>query len=153
MLGAILRLIAAGEASRRLGGYVQTTITRYLVLALAASVFSAASVFALLAGFWALNKWLEDPVLSAAFMAVILASIGFLIALIAFGTTREKSRPDAKQALAVTAAPSPGELPTVEDIGRQIEHAVRKHGPVRVLAAAAAGGVVAALLAKRLGRI
>ena len=153
MLGAILRLIAAGEAGRRLGGYLQTTLTRYLVLALSAAVFSAASVFALLAGFWALNQWLQDPVVSAAFMAAILASIGLLIALIAFGPTREKSRPDAKQALAVTAAPEPSQLPTVEDIGRQIEHAVRKHGPVRVLAAAAAGGVIVGLLAKRLGRI
>ncbi|MGO8954344.1 MAG: hypothetical protein ACLPWS_20395 [Rhodomicrobium sp.] len=153
MLGAILRLIAAGDARRRLGGYVQTAVTRYLVLVLAAAVFSAAAVFALLAGFWALNKWQQDPVLSAAFMAAILASIGSLIALIAFGVTREKNRPDARQALAVTAAPAPGELPTVEDIGRQIEHAVRKHGPVRVLAAAVAGGVIAGLLAKRLGRI
>ncbi|MGO9173080.1 MAG: hypothetical protein ACLP7P_14115 [Rhodomicrobium sp.] len=153
MLGAILRLIAAGEAGRRLGGYLQTTLTRYLVLALSAAVFLAASVFALLAGFWALNKWLQNPVLSAAFMAVILASIGFLIALIAFGLTKEKSRPAVSQALTVTAAPEPGQLPTVEDIGRQIEHAVRKHGPVRVLAAAAAGGVLAGFLAKRLGRI
>jgi len=153
MLGAILRLIAAGEAGRRLGGYVQTTLTRFLVLALSGAVFLAASAFALLAGFWALDKWLANPVLSAAFMAGILASIGFLIALTGSGLTREKSAPAAKQALAARGAPAPGELPAVEDIGRQIEQAVRVHGPVRVLAVAAAGGVIAGLLAKRLGRI
>ncbi len=150
MLGGFLRLIAAGEAGRRLGGYIQTAFTRFLVLALAGAVFLAGVVFALLAGYWAVNGWLHNPVASAGLMAAILASIGLSIALIASGPTKEKSTPAASRALAVRGAPAPGALPTVEDVARHIEHAVAVHGPVRVIAGAAAGGIVAGMLARRL---
>ncbi|MGO9547429.1 MAG: hypothetical protein ACLPPF_21880 [Rhodomicrobium sp.] len=150
MLGGLLRLIAAGEAGRRLGGYIQTAFTRFLVLALASAVFLAGAVFALLAGYWALNGWLNNPVLSAASMAAILASIGLSIALIASGPTKEKSAPAASRALAVQGSAAPDGVPTVEDVARRIEHAVRVHGPVRVIAGAAAGGLVAGLIARRL---
>lgn len=45
---------------------------------------------------------------------------------------------------------APDGVPTVEDVARRIEHAVRVHGPVRVIAGAAAGGLVAGLIARRL---
>ena len=40
-------------------------------------------------------------------------------------------------------------IPTVDEVGREIETAVHRYGPFRVAAAAAAGGIVAGLLAKR----
>ena len=43
-------------------------------------------------------------------------------------------------------------VPSVEDVGHQIETAVHRYGPFRVAAAAAAGGIVAGLLAKRFGQ-
>ena len=40
------------------------------------------------------------------------------------------------------------QLSTVDDIGRQIEYAVRQYGPFRVASAAMAAGLLAGLLAK-----
>jgi ElaB/YqjD/DUF883 family membrane-anchored ribosome-binding protein len=152
MFGAILRLMAVGEAGRRVGGYFQNLITKYLVLSVAGTAFLGAIIFAILAGFWALTSRNNNPVASAAIMAAILVLVGLLIALAAYGITRERrASPSAALSQPVTAVQS--YLPTVEDVGRQIELATREYGPLRVVAAAAAGGLVVGLLAKRLRAI
>src|SRR5258706_12201709 len=151
MFGAALRLLAVGEASRRLGDYAKNLATKYLMLSAAGTAFLAAIVFVILAVFWALISRNHDPVLSAWIMAGILALVGFLTVFIAYGITREKPQ-SVKQALRDPIQTAQSQLPTADDIRRQIEHAVRVYGPVRVATAAAAGGLVAGLLAKRFGR-
>jgi hypothetical protein len=151
MFGTILRLMAVGEAGRRVGDYVQNLIRRYLALGIAGMAFLAAFVFLILAVFWAL-LYRNGPVTSAVIMAVILALAGLLIVLIAYGITREKP-PSVKQALMEPVHAAQSQIPTVDDVGREIERAVAKYGPVRVTAAAAVGGLVAGLMAKRLRQI
>ncbi len=159
MFGSILRLMAVGEASRRLGDYAKKLAVKYLALSAAGTVFLAAIVFAILAGFWALTSRNQDPILSAVIMAGILALVGFLIVLIAYGTTRAKPRSASRvlsnpvRATENKLSAMESQLPTVDDIGRQIERAVQIYGPVRVAAAAAAGGIVAGLLAKKFRQI
>jgi RsiW-degrading membrane proteinase PrsW (M82 family) len=150
MLGMAMRLLAAGEAGRRLGDYVKNSVTKYLVLSMAGIVFAIAIIFAMLAIFWELSSR-TGPVNSAVIMAVALAIIGCLIALIAYGTTRRKPQ-SVRQAFADPAAAARAQLPTVDEAGRQIEEAVRQYGPFRVVAVAAASGLVAGLLAKRFGQ-
>jgi hypothetical protein len=149
MFGTALRLIAAREASRRLGDYLRKAAAKYLVLSAAGIVFSIAVLFALLAGFWALDLWTRNPIWAALIMAGSLFLAGFLIALTAYGLTRGKPQ-TAKRAIEPLSQAAQGSLPTVEDVGRQIEEAARQYGPARVVAAAAAGGLVAGLLVKRL---
>ncbi len=152
MFGVALRLLATGEAGRRLGDYVKNLTTKYLVLSVAGMIFLAAIVFAILAIFWALISSNHDPVTSAGIMAGALALIGFLIVLIAYGITRRKPQ-SASQALRDPVQALESQVPSVDDVGRQIEHAVRTYGPMRVAAAAAAGGLVAGILAKRFGQV
>src|SRR5215469_12474311 len=142
MFGTALKLIAAGEASRRLGEHLRKLTARYLVLSAAGAVFLAAALFALLAGFWALDLWIHNPVWDALIMAGSLCLAGFTIALIAYGLTREKPQ-NARGAIEPPLPAVLSSLPTVEEVGRQIEEAARQYGPVRVTAAAAAGGLVA----------
>jgi hypothetical protein len=149
MLGTALRLIAAGEASRRLGDYLRKLTARYLVLSAAGIVFLIAVFFALLAGFWALDLWTHNPIWAALIMAGSLFLAGSLIALTAYGLTRRKPQ-TAKPAMEPRLHAAQSSLPTVEDVGRQIEEAARQYGPFRVTAAAAAGGLVAGVLVKRL---
>ncbi len=150
MFGVVLRLLAAGEAGRRLGDYVKLLTTRYLVLSAAGMIFLVAIVFAILAIFWGLISRNHDPVISAAIMAGGLALIGCSIAALAYGTTRRKpSR--ARQALNDPVRAVQSEILSVEDVGRRIEQAARQYGAVRVTAAAAAGGLIAGLLSKRFG--
>jgi hypothetical protein len=148
MFGVALRLLAAGEAGRRLGDYVKHLTTRYLVLSVAGIIFLVAIVFGILAGFWAINSWMQNPIWSALIMMGIFLLAGFLIALTAYGITREKPQ-SASLALRDPVQAVQSHIPTVEDVGREIETAVRRYGPARVAAAAAAGGLVAGLLAKR----
>ncbi len=152
MFGQALRLLAVGEAGQRLGGYVRNLATRYLVLSAAGMAFLGAIVFAILAGFWALNSSNHDPVISAGIMAGILALVGFLTALIAYGATREKKQAaSVSQIMRAPVQTLQSQIPSVDDVGRQIEHAVKEYGPLRVTAAAAAGGLVAGLIARRYG--
>ena len=149
MWGMALRLLAAGQAGRRLGDYARNLTARYLILGLAAVSLFWAAGFAALASYWALSAWTKDPVLAALIMAGIFCCAALLIALIAYGTTRESPR-----SAEASAAREPGEAgeahgPTVEDVGREIENAVRRYGPLPVAAVAAAGGLVAGLLARR----
>ncbi len=148
MFGTALRLLAVGEAGQRLGGYVRNLTKRYLMLGIAGIPFVAAIVFAILAVFWALTTWVQNPIWSAAIMVGILALVGLLIVLTAYGTTREET-PSARQALRRPMQAVQSQFPSVEDVGRQIEHAVRQYGAVRVATAAAAGGLIAGMLAKR----
>ena len=78
MFGAALRLIAAGEAGRRVGDYAKNLATRYLVLSAAGTAFLGAIVFGILAGFWALMSRNYDPVVAAGIMAGILR-LGWLL--------------------------------------------------------------------------
>jgi hypothetical protein len=149
MLGTALRLIAAAGAARRLGDHLRTLISKYLVLSAAGIIFAAAVLFALLAGFWALDSWTHNPVWAALIMAGSLCLAGFLIALTAYGPTRAKPRTSPHPAEAPLQAAQSG-LPTVEDAGRQIEAAARQYGPVPVVAAAAAAGLFAGIVVKRL---
>ncbi|HZV20003.1 MAG TPA: hypothetical protein VE986_00500 [Hyphomicrobiales bacterium] len=141
--------MAVGEASRRLGDYVKRSIIRYVLLSTAGIPFAAAMAFAVLAGFWALNLWTQNPIWSALIMMGILIFLGFLIVLIAFGITRQRT-PGVSRTLREPLRVAQSQLPSVEDVGRQIEHAAQQYGPVRVAGAALAGGVLAGFLARRL---
>lgn len=151
MLGQALRLLAVGQAGQRLGDYAKNMATRYLVLSVAGTAFLGAIIFAILAGFWALNSSNNNPVLSAGIMAGILVLVGCLIALVAYGATRERREAGVSQAIRQPFQSLQNQIPTADDVGRQIEHAVKQYGPLRVAAAAIAGGVVAGLLARRYG--
>ncbi len=152
MFGTALRLLAVGEAGQRLGDYVRNLTKRYLMLGIAGIPFLAAIVFGILAGFWALSAWIQDPIWSAAIMVGILALVGFLIVLTAYGTTREET-PSARQVIRQPVQALQSQIPSMDDVGRQIEHAVRQYGAVRVATAAAAGGVIAGILARRFRQI
>jgi hypothetical protein len=156
MLGTALRLLAAGEAGRHLGAYVKNLTTRYLMLAVAGMIFSTATVFGMLAAFWAINTKVQNPIWSALIMLGSLVLAGFLIVLIAYGSTR--ARPKSANTALRNTLQDPvqalqAQLPSVDEVGHQIEEAVRRYGPFQVAAAAAAGGVVAGLLAKRFGQV
>ena len=105
MFGQALRLLAVGEAGQRLGGYVKKLVTKYLVLSVAGMAFLGAIVFAILAGFWALSSSNHDPIISAGIMAAILALVGGLIALTAYGITREKPQQGVSQVTSGSAKP------------------------------------------------
>jgi hypothetical protein len=148
MFGAVLRLIAAGEAGRRLGVYLRNLTAKYLMLSAAGIVFAGAVLFALLAGFWALDLWTGNQVWASLIMAGSLFLAGFLITLAAYRNTKGKPE-TGKQAAGPQLLAAQSSLPPVEEVGRQIEEAARRYGPVGVVAAAAAGGLVAGLLVKR----
>ena len=143
MFGTALRLLV-GNA----GDHVKNLLTKYLVLSLAGMAFLGAIVFAILAGFWALSSENHDPIISAGIMAGILALVGCLIALIAYGITR-KPQQSVSQAIRQPVQTLRSQVPAVDDVGRQIEYAVREYGPIKVTAAAAAGGLIVGLLTKR----
>ncbi len=151
MFGRALRLLAVGEAGQRLGDYVRSLTKRYLMLGIAGIPFVAAIAFGILAVFWALNSWIQSPIWAAVIMVGILALVGFLIVLTAYGTTREQT-PSAREALQRPVRAVQSQLPSVDDVARQIEYAVRQYGPLRVATAAAAGGLIAGILAKKTGR-
>ena len=153
MFGAILRLLAAGEAGRRLGDYVNHLKTKYLVLGAAGMIFLVAIVFAILAIFWGLISLNHDPATSAGIMAGALGLIGLLDRVYSALELRSGSRQSASQALRYPVQAVQSEVPSVENIGRLIEHSARDYGALRVTAAAAAGGLVAGLLAKRFGQM
>jgi len=150
MFGGPLGLMsmAVGESRRRLGDYMRKTITRYLVMSMAVIPLVAALAFAILAIYWAIASAIDSPIYSAAIMVGIMACAALLIVLTAYGITRDKPR-SARQAVKGPVSAFEDSIPSVEDIGRQIEFAVERYGPFRVAAAAAAGGIVAGLLAKR----
>ncbi len=152
MFGAILRLLAAGEAGRRLGDYVNHLKTKYLVLGAAGMISLVAIVFAILAIFWGLISLNHNPAASAGIMAGALGLIGLLTVFIGFGITQRKPQ-SASQALRYPVQTVQSEVPSVENIGRFIERSARDYGALRVTAAAAAGGLVAGLLAKRFGQM
>jgi hypothetical protein len=152
MFGTALRLMAAGEAGRRLGDYLRNLTAKYLVLSAAGIVFAGAALFVLLAGFWALDLWTHSPIWAALIMAGSLSLAGFLIVLTAYGLTRAKPQ-TAKRPIEPPLHGAQSSLPSVEDAGRAIEEAARQYGPVRVAAAAAAGGLVAGVLVKRLTQV
>jgi hypothetical protein len=141
--------LAAGELGRRLGDYVKNLTNKYLMLSAAGIIFLIAIIFAILAIFWALISRNHDPVISAAIMAGALALIGCLTVFIAYGITT--GHQSVRQELTDPGEATQAKLPSVEDVGRQIERAVRQYGPFRVTAAAAAGGLAAGVLAKRFG--
>lgn len=142
MLGGILRLLAMREAVRRFSGYLRKAAAKYLVLSAAGMFFLAAAVFAILAVFWALISSTRSPAISAAIMTGALGLIGVLTTLTAYGIGRKAG--SVTQALPVSS-----HLPSLDDIGRQIGHAARVYGPLRVTAAAAAGGLITGFLASR----
>ncbi len=148
MLGFILRLIAAGEGNRGAGDSVKNLTRKYLVLGMAGIVFATALAFGTLAAFWALEAWIQNPILAAAIMVGILILAALLIALIAYGLTREEETPSPSKVITQELLPIPA-----EEIGRQIEYAARQYGALRVASAAAAGGLVMGFLAKRFGHI
>ena len=153
MFGAALRLLAVGEAGRRLGDYARNLTKRYLMLGIAGIIFATAITFGILAAFWALNSQIQDPIWAAVIMLGILVLVGLLIVLIAYGITREEETPSARKALTQPIRAVQDQFPTMDDVGRQIERAVRQYGPVRVATAAAAGGLLAGLLAKKFRQV
>src|SRR5215470_2996034 len=98
MFGKILRLMAVGEASRRVGDYVKSVMTKYVMLSAAGMIFLVAFVFGILALFWLLTASIHNPVISAAIMAGALAVIALIVAVIAYAMTGRR-RPSASQAL------------------------------------------------------
>jgi Putative Actinobacterial Holin-X, holin superfamily III len=151
MFGVALRLLATGEAGRRVGDHVKNLMTRYIFLSVAGFVFLVATAFAILAGFWALDSWMQNPIWAALIMMGICILAGCLIALTAYGITRKRPK-SVSAAMRDPLQAVQSNIPSVEDVGRGIESAVRRYGPVRVTAAAVAGGLVAGLLAKRFGQ-
>jgi hypothetical protein len=135
---------AFGEARTHLGEYAQSLFSKYLLFAAAGSVFAVALVFVLLAVFWVLMSQTGSPVVSAGIMAVILAFAGLLIVV----SARRKPK-IARQAVRSSVYSLQSQIPSVDDVGRQIERAVDQFGPIRVAAAALGGGVLAGMLAKR----
>ena len=91
MFGTVLRLLAAGDASRRSGDYAKNLTTRYMVLSVAGIAFLVAIVFAILAGYWAINSAMQNPIWAALIMMGICLFAGLLIALTAYGITRERA--------------------------------------------------------------
>jgi hypothetical protein len=130
------------------GGYVQNLATKYLILAAAGLVFSAALIFVILASLWALvNQTNGDWVAAAGIMAAILALVGFVIVLLAYGV----AEPEPPRIISDPMAELQAQIPSMHDIGDQIERASARYGPARVMAAAAVAGVVAGLAARRVG--
>ena len=140
------------KQARRLGDYVNHLKTKYLVLGAAGMIFLVAIVFAILAVFWGLISLNHNPAASAGIMAGALGLIGLLTVFIGFGITQRKQQ-SASQALRYPVQAVQSEVPSVENIGRFIERSARDYGALRVTAAAAAGGLVAGLLAKRFGQM
>jgi hypothetical protein len=81
-------------------------------------------------------------------MVGILILAALLIAFIAYGITGGEKTPGPAKAVAQALVPVP-----VEELGRQIEAAAKEYGAVRVATAAAAGGLLAGILAKKFGQI
>ena len=148
MLGVILRLLAAGDGDRGAGDSLKNLTTRWLVFGIAGIIFASGIAFGVLAGFWALESRTQDPILSAVIMVGILILAALLTAFIAYGITGGEKTPGPAKAVAQALVPLP-----VEEVGRQIEAAAQEYGAVRVAAAAAAGGLVAGMLAKKFGQI
>ncbi len=144
--------MAVGGGRQRLGDYVKNLVTRYLVLSMAGIPLLAAMAFAVLAIFWAINSWIGNPIYSAAIMVGIMGFMGLLIALIAYGITSQKPK-SVSQALRPPLNTFQSAIPSVDDVGREIDNAVRRYGPLRVAAAAAAGGIIAGLVAKRYAHV
>lgn len=153
MFKQALRLLATGEAARRVGESVQNTITKYLVLSLAGAVFGGALTFATLASFWAILARTNDPVQSASIMGGILALVGFLIVFIAYGSTKQKPLPSARVALENPIDTARANIPAVDDVGREIEKAVATYGPLKVAGAALGAGLLVGFLAKKTKQI
>jgi hypothetical protein len=136
-----------------MGGYVQNLAKKYLILAGAGAIFGTALVFAMLAAFWALLARNNDPVLSAGIMAGILAIVGLLIAFVAYGSTANNKPPSVSAALKSPVDTVRANVPAVDDVGRQIEYAVRQYGPMKVAAAAAGAGLIVGFIAKKTRQI
>ncbi len=148
MLGLILRLIAAGEGNRGAGKSVKNLTRKYLVLGIAGMIFATALAFATLAAFWAIEAWIQDPIWAAAIMGGILILASLLTTLIAYGITEGQETPSPGKVISQALLPVP-----IEDVGRHIETAAHEYGAVRVATAAAAGGVLIGILAKKFGQI
>ena len=84
-------------------------------------------------------------------MAAVLGCLGLLIALYAYGSTREKPQTSVSRAIRQPVETLKSEIPSVDDVAKQIEQAVKRHRPFQVATAAAAGGLIAGIVAKRLG--
>jgi hypothetical protein len=73
----------------------------------------------------------QSPVLAALIMAAILIVAGILLLVLA----RQRAK-TARQAFSASLSSLRNRVPTVDDVGRQIERAVNQAGPVRLMAAA-----------------
>jgi hypothetical protein len=128
------------------GGYVQNLATKYLIFSVAGLAFLAAIIFGMLAIFWVLAQAMQDYPQAAGIMAGIMLAVGCFIALVAYGIAQRPPRIVRHPVESLEA-----QLPTVDDIGDQIEWAARRYGPVKVLAAAGAAGLVAGVAARKFG--
>jgi hypothetical protein len=149
VLGTALKLLAIGEASRQVGGYVNNLARRYLILTIASAMFLGACAFAMLALYWSLIFQNLTPVQASCAIACGLLLIALLMVLLAYGTTRTNKPAPLLESESVAKIPALVDL-TAEDVGRQIELAVAKHGAGKVVAFAALGGVVAGILTRRM---
>lgn len=148
MWRSAIRLWAVGQAGSQVSGYVQGLVMKYLILGAAGLVFLAALVFVILAGFWALVVQTNgDWIAAAGIMAAILALVGLVIVLVAYGV----AEPEAPRIVSDPMAALQAQVPSMHEIGDQIERATARYGPARVMAAAAVAGIVAGLAAKRVG--
>ena len=128
MFGVALRLLAAGGGSRHLGDYAKNLTARYMVLGVAGTVFLVATGFAVLAGFWALSDAKSHPGVADHDGDLLFA--GLSIALTAYGITRETGALGARRRCPQAAQ---SYIPSVDDVGREIETAVHRYGPFRSL--------------------
>jgi hypothetical protein len=146
-----MKLLAVGEASRQVGGYVNNLATRYLILMVAFTIFLGAFAYGTLATYWKLTSLNWTPVQAALGVACGLLLIAFLMALLAYGTTQASKPEPLLENNALSPMPAIADL-TPEDVGRHIERAVALHGAGKVVAFAAAGGIIAGMLSRRLPR-
>jgi hypothetical protein len=149
VLGSALKLLAIGEASRQVGGYINNLARRYLILIIASAMFLGACAFGTLALYWSLIFQNLSPVQASCVMASGLLLIALLTVLLAYGTTRARKPPALLESESVTKLPALADL-TADDVGRQIELAAAKHGAGKVVAFAALGGLIAGILARRM---
>lgn len=147
MMRQALRLAAIGHVGSSLGGYAQGVARKYLILTVAGLIFLAALVFVILAAFWALVQWNNDWIEAAGIMAAILALAGFLIVFLAYGI----AEPETPRIVSDPMGALEAQMPTVDDIGQQIERATAEYGPARVVGTAVVLGLIAGVAARKGG--
>jgi hypothetical protein len=138
MLRAALTLLSTLQIGARIKESFERSLRQAAVLAVAAVLLVAASVFGLIAAYQALvSVYQFDPLEAAAIMAGVLLLIGLVVLAFVPAIGREPKR----------ASPSPSPLISTGDATAMIDQGVNKAmqqvGPVPLLAIAFLAGILA----------